>query len=343
MYPTAPTARYMDNDIVLTPLCLTDIRVGILGLGKMGLGIATRLLHHVGALYVVTGDRPMGTPKRALIEAGAIAVASPALLARNCDIVLSCLPDSTSVRAACLGSDGLLEGSRPGFIHVDHTTGAPQITREIAAAYATGGATLIDAAMLRTPEAAMNGELVLLTGGPAALLAYLAPLFARYSIQRIHVGDVGAGQSLKLISSFIGLGMATVISQAFDIARGAGIGIDLLQRAISGTGADSRTFQALTSIAFDQQTAQRAPQSTASDLPDITVSTGAKATATAPATRQFSLAHAAKDMRYLSDLSGGASTADALAATLSRLHLAIAEHGAEAPVSNIGLQVHPNL
>lgn len=217
--------------------------IGVIGLGHMGSAI-TRALRRNGAVPAVLDCAAHPLPD-SLAGLGLPSALSPAALAEKCELVLTCLPSSKEVREVTSGPDGLLSVARAGLIHIDHTSGEPAVARALHDVYQARHGAFVDAAMLRTPAAAEEGQLVLLLGGERATLDAIDGVLSLYSERRLHVGPVGAGHTLKLIASFIGLGAAALIAESYALMSAANLDARFLHEAITGSGADSGTFQAI--------------------------------------------------------------------------------------------------
>ena len=147
-------------------------RIGFIGLGTMGGGMARNLL--AKGHPVTVWNR---SPRRvADLVAGAIAAAGPADLAARCDIVMVCVSDTPDVEQVALGPGGLREGLSPGALVIDHSTISPRATRALAAAVAERGAHWLDAPVSGGSEGAARGTLSIMVGGdPSATGAGRAP------------------------------------------------------------------------------------------------------------------------------------------------------------------------
>ena len=115
------------------------MKIGVVGLGHMGLPMATRLA--TAGFPLTVWNR---TPGRA-VPAGATAAASPQELAKVSDVVITMLADGAAVRAVLSGPDGVLAAARPGTIVIDMSTIGPQAARDLAAEAATRDVTFLDA------------------------------------------------------------------------------------------------------------------------------------------------------------------------------------------------------
>jgi len=196
-------------------------RIGMVGLGLMGLGIATNIVKKGFALTAMEhpGNQPLGE----LIAAGAHTAGTAQAVAQASDTVILCVNGSAQVEAILAGDTGLLAGLRAGMTVIDCSTSLPASTLQVAALLAQRGVCFLDAAMTRTPNEAMQGRLNLLVGGDAALLEECRPLLSTFAENIVHAGAVGAGHRMKLLHNFVSLGSVTLLAEAAACARRSGI------------------------------------------------------------------------------------------------------------------------
>lgn len=200
---------------------MSNPRIGMIGLGLMGLGIATNIVKKGYALTAMEhpGNQPLGN----LIAAGAKTAATAQAVAQASDIVILCVNGSAQVEAILAGDSGLLTGLRAGMAVIDCSTSIPGSTQQVAARLGQQGVRFMDAAMTRTPNEAMQGRLNLLVGGDAALLEEVRPLLSTFAENIVHAGAVSAGHSMKLLHNFVSLGSVTLLAEAAACARRSGI------------------------------------------------------------------------------------------------------------------------
>jgi len=201
-------------------------KIGMIGIGLMGHGIARNLIRHGHALAVL--EHPGNQPLDELLAAGATTHRSAAELAAGAQIVIVCVTGSPEVEAVLTGKGGVLEGLRPGTIVIDCSTAVPASTERIALAVAAAGGRFLDAPMTRTPKEAAEGRLNLLVGGDAALFAECQPVLATFAENITHAGPVGAGHRMKLLHNFVSLGCVALLSEAAACAQRAGIAPEVL-------------------------------------------------------------------------------------------------------------------
>lgn len=200
---------------------MNNPRIGMIGLGLMGLGIATNVVKKGFPLTAMEhpGNQPLGE----LIAAGAQTAPTAQAVAQASDVVILCVNGSAQVEAILAGDTGLLAGLRPGMTVIDCSTSIPGSTQQVAATLGKQGVRFMDAAMTRTPNEAMQGRLNLLVGGDAALLEEVRPLLSTFAENIVHAGGVSAGHSMKLLHNFVSLGSVTLLAEAAACARRSGI------------------------------------------------------------------------------------------------------------------------
>ncbi|KTT19298.1 NAD(P)-dependent oxidoreductase [Pseudacidovorax intermedius] len=213
---------------------MTSLRLGMIGIGLMGHGIATNLVKHGHALTVL--EHPGNQPLDALLAAGARTAATPAALAAEADVVILCVTGSPQVEAVLMGEQGMLTALRPGTIVIDCSTSIPDSTLRMARAVQQAGGRFLDAPMTRTPKEAAEGRLNLLVGGDAALFAECRPLLACFAENITHAGGIGAGHGMKLLHNYVSLGTVALIAEAAACARRAGVAADVFVDVLAKGG-----------------------------------------------------------------------------------------------------------
>lgn len=138
-------------------------KIGMIGIGMMGHGIATNLRKHGHDLTVLV--HPGNQPLDALIAAGVRTCPSARELASQSDVVILCVTGSPQVEAVLIGEDGVLQGMKPGTVIIDCSTAIPTSTQKLADRVIAQGGQFLDAPMTRTPKEAAEGRLNLLVGG----------------------------------------------------------------------------------------------------------------------------------------------------------------------------------
>lgn len=214
-------------------------RVGFVGLGIMGQGMARNLLR---AGFPLTVWNRTAAKMDALVGEGATAADSPATVAAASDIVIICVSDTPDVEAVILGDDGILSGAQPGSLVIDCSTISPQATRSLAAALSAHDVAMLDAPVSGGSEGAARGTLSIMVGGAEGDFARALSVFQAMGKTITHVGPVGAGQTVKLVNQVLVVGNCLAMCEALLLAQAGGVDLQKTHDAISQGAAGSWMF-----------------------------------------------------------------------------------------------------
>jgi 3-hydroxyisobutyrate dehydrogenase len=205
------------------------MELGYIGLGAMGGALARRLMlsHKLRVLDL----RPDVVADFA--KDGAVPAQDGASLARECDVIMLCLPRSADVRTAIFGPGGLVEGLEPGKIVVDQTSGDPDETRAIAAELAEKGITFIDAPVSGGPDGATAGTIAIMAAGPMDAFETVKPVFESISPNVFHCGDIGNAHVLKLVNNTIAACCRVATLEAVAMGRKYGLSLEKMTEVIN--------------------------------------------------------------------------------------------------------------
>lgn len=224
------------------------LRTGFAGLGTMGLGMA-RNLASKGFPLALT-NRTMEKAVRLASDlaggpAPVVALSSPAEVAAQSDVVVSCVSDGPDVEEIHLGPAGTIEGARPGTVVVDCSTIDPAVARSVAARLAEKGILFLDAPVSGGQKGAIEGTLSFFVGGEAAALEKARPVFEAMGKRITHLGPSGAGQLGKATNQVIVAGTLAAVSEGLAFARAAGLPLEALHAALTGGAANSWALEVL--------------------------------------------------------------------------------------------------
>ena len=214
-------------------------RLGCIGLGVMGRPMALNLLR-AGHPVAVWARRPESA--QALLDAGALWCATPAVVARHSQIVFTMLGDGHDVEHVALGPQGLSEGFAPGSVLVDMSTIAPGTARSIAHDLARGGVDMLDAPVSGGEQGAIAATLAIMVGGRREVLERVRPLFDLLGKTIVHIGDHGAGQVAKACNQIIMVSVLEAAAEALHLANAAGVDAAKVREALLGGSAQSRVL-----------------------------------------------------------------------------------------------------
>jgi 3-hydroxyisobutyrate dehydrogenase len=211
-------------------------RVGFIGLGIMGRGMARNLLKAGFDLRVWNRT---ASRMDELVAEGATAATSPANIAAQSDVIITCVSDTPDVETVILGESGVIAGIKAGALVIDMSTISPQATQAIAAKLAEQGAQMLDAPVSGGSEGAARGTLSIMVGGDAAQVERAMPIFQAMGKTITHVGDQGAGQTVKLVNQILVVGNMLAAAEALLFAQGGGVDLQKALAAVVGGAAGS--------------------------------------------------------------------------------------------------------
>jgi 3-hydroxyisobutyrate dehydrogenase-like beta-hydroxyacid dehydrogenase len=198
-----------------------SIKVGILGLGIMGQGMAKNLLAKGFALTVWNRS----TERTRDLEAhGATVARTPRELAESVDYVITSLADPTAVRSVALGPDGLLAGAKRGLRWIETSTIGPGTSLELGAAAEEQGVEYLEATLL------------IMTGGSQDLHKACLPVMSAISAKQIHVGLLGTAAIMKLIGNTILSFMLEGLAEGAVLGARAGVSLEKILEVVQASG-----------------------------------------------------------------------------------------------------------
>lgn len=212
------------------------MRIGFIGLGLMGRGMAANIQKAGHDLVVHDLSRKAAKP---FIEASAAWADSPRDLAAGCDVVFTSLPTPADVEKVGFGPGGLIEALRPGATWLDLSTNALDAVRDIHRRAAEKGVAFLDAPVSGGPPGAASGRLAIWAGGDRASFDAVKPVLDAMADQPRYLGDIGAGTIAKLVHNMASAACTAVLAEALTMGVKAGLEIGPLWEAIR-TGAAGR-------------------------------------------------------------------------------------------------------
>jgi len=205
--------------------------VAFIGLGRMGLGMAGRLLvanHEVRVFNRTT------TRADALVPRGARKCVTAREACIGADAVVSMVADDPASRAIWLGSDGVLAANvAPGAFAIECSTLSYNWVMDLSAAATAQGLRYVDAPVTGLPDTAAAGELTLLVGANPEHLAAARALLGAFSQRLIHFGPVGTGTAYKLLVNMLGAVQIASAAETMAIAERIGLDLGMVAEALS--------------------------------------------------------------------------------------------------------------
>jgi len=196
-------------------------RVSVLGAGNMA-GAMVGTLSRAG-FDVTVWNRTAARGEAVAESHGAVTAATAADAVRSADVVLSSLADDEAVLATYLGGDGAASGAGPDQVLLEMSTIAPATALRAGEAVAERGAAFLDAPVSGSVPVVEKGELTIMVGGDAAALERARPVLDALAAKVFHVGELGAGATVKLAVNAIIHAIDVGLSEALVLAEKAGV------------------------------------------------------------------------------------------------------------------------
>lgn len=216
------------------------MNIGFIGIGAMGRPMAVNLLK--AGFHLTVYDLNQEVVQQ-LIEMGACSAATPKELAVDADVVITMLPNFDVVQSVLDGADGVLAGVREAAVIIDMSTVAPNQTRRMAALAKEKGVSYLDAPVSGGVGGAAKGALTIMVGGPAVVIEQVMGIFNVLGKRVYRVGDVGAGDAIKLVNNLLlGVNMAAV-AEAMVVGVKAGLDPQVLLEIISSSSGSSYALE----------------------------------------------------------------------------------------------------
>ncbi|HEY9895253.1 MAG TPA: 2-hydroxy-3-oxopropionate reductase [Candidatus Sericytochromatia bacterium] len=213
--------------------------IGFIGLGIMGKPMARNLLKAGYPLVVYNRSRPA---MEALAAEGAVLADSPKAVAEQVDVVISCVSDSPDVEAVALGSNGIIEGAKPGLLYIDMSTIAPATARKVYTALKAKGADALDAPVSGGDIGAQQGTLSIMVGGDEPAFQRSLPILQAMGKNIVYIGEAGAGQVTKACNQIVVALTVQAVAEALTLAKKSGVDVARVREALMGGFAQSRVL-----------------------------------------------------------------------------------------------------
>lgn len=212
------------------------MKVGFIGLGRMGLALASHLQKNKVDL-IVHDLQP--EPVSKLVDLGASRASSLLDLASRADIVFTMLPGPKQAKEVVLGAGGVLEGLRPGCFLVELSTIDPETVDMLSQAAQVKGVRFADAPVGRLAAHADRGESLFMLGADEADRAVLEPILLKMGSTVQHCGSPGAGTRMKLINNLMVLCYCQINSEALVLSTALGLDVRKTFEVLTGTTASN--------------------------------------------------------------------------------------------------------
>ena len=220
-----------------------SIQVGMVGLGKVGLPLAAKLIEKG---YTVIGHRRHAMDDFASL--GGIPAASNREVAERSDIVITCLPNDQSLYDAVQGEDGVVAGVHPGLLVVEISMLTLHAKEQARQALAQVGVTMLDCPISGTPAMIAPGKVVFFGSGDREAFDQVLPVFEAITSNNFYLGPFGAGSKMKCVANLLVAVHNLAAAEAMVLSTKAGLDPEMVIKVINPSIAGSATFAARTPL-----------------------------------------------------------------------------------------------
>jgi len=219
------------------------MRVGFIGLGMMGKGMAANLQKAGHQLIVHDIRRAAAEP---YLANGATWADSPKAVGEQSEVVFTSLPVPADVEAVALGPNGLIEGMKPDTAFFDMSTNSVSVVRKINAAFAEKNIYMLDSPVSGGPSGAASGKMAIWVGGDEQQFNRHAGVLGAMGDQAAYIGPIGAGTIAKLVHNCTSAVMNVALAEVFTMGIKAGVPpLELWEAVRQGATGRPRTFDRL--------------------------------------------------------------------------------------------------
>lgn len=204
-------------------------KIGFIGLGVMGKPMAKNLIKAGFKLKVFDLKADVVAEVAAL---GAEKGTSPAQVARDCDIIITMLPNSPQVIQVLTGEDGVLQTVRPGSIIIDMSSISPVVAKKMYNAAAEKEVEMLDAPVSGGEPKAIDGTMSIMVGGKPEVFESVKDILLSMGGSAVLMGEIGSGNITKLANQIMVALHLSAVSEAMVFAKKAGVDPERVYRAI---------------------------------------------------------------------------------------------------------------
>ena len=207
-------------------------KVGLIGLGVMGFGMAVNLLK--AGYTVVACDINQERIKMLPEQSKVIAVSKPCEVTEHTNVVITMLPNSPHVQSVIYDENGLLSGKTEGLFLIDMSSISPDVTREIGKDLKAKGIKFVEGPVSGGQSGANNGTLTIMCAGDDKDIDDAMEIFEAVGKNIVRCGECGAGQVVKVANQLMSAINLISMSEAFALAVKAGVNPEIVMKVIQG-------------------------------------------------------------------------------------------------------------
>ena len=213
------------------------MKAGFIGLGNVGHQLAGSLLSAPEIELTVRDlDKALAQP---FIDKGAGWADSPAELAKQCDVIITCLPSPRASTEVLEGDGGVLEGLSRGKVWIEMSTTDGNEIQRIDKEVRRRGAETVEAPVSGGCHRAATGNIAILAAGSRSAFEKVMPVLAEMGKDILHTGELGSASILKVITNYLAFANLVSVGEALTVAEKSGIDLGLAYEAIRVSSGNS--------------------------------------------------------------------------------------------------------
>ena len=254
--------------------------VGFIGIGMMGLPMASRIAAHGYPVHAY--DAARAALESIAAVSGVRVEQGLADIGRNCDVVILMLPDSNVVKKVLYGDDGGLAAHlKKGAVVIDMSSSSPPVTRELGERLKQTGVELVDAPVSGGVKRAVDGTLAIMAGGDAAVIARLKPLLLTMGKTIVETGMLGSGHAMKALNNYVSAAGLLAACEALKVGADFGISPEKIVAVLNASSGknnstENKLMQFIVSGAYNSGFALALMRKDINIATDLAQSVGAK-------------------------------------------------------------------
>lgn len=227
------------------------MKVAFIGLGTMGYPMAGHL--QKSGLTVTVYNRTYEKTKKWVEEYKGSSAKTPKEAAKDAQIVMCCVGNDNDLREVCLGVNGVLAGLDKNAILIDHTTTSSDVAKEISIACKQQNNAFLDAPVSGGEIGAKNGSLTIMVGGNEEKYEQVEKILQVYAKQVTRLGNVGAGQTCKMVNQLCIAGILQGLSEGLTLAKESGLDLVTVRDVLKHGAAQSWQLEQRTHTIADDK------------------------------------------------------------------------------------------
>lgn len=227
------------------------MNIGFIGLGIMGYPMAKNLISAGYTLHIfdLVSERV-----EQLATLGAVAEINAEAVAKQSDVIITMLPNSSHVQEVMLGDHGVLKGTHPGSIVIDMSSIAPEVSKQVYQACEAKQVEMLEAPVSGGEPKAIDGTLSIMVGGKQDVFEQVKDsILLKMGASAVYCGEPGAGNTTKLANQIIVACNIAACAEAFHLAKQADVDCNLVFQAIRGGLAGSTVMDAKVPMMLNHQ------------------------------------------------------------------------------------------